>query len=494
MSGRVTRREFLSHSTAAGLASALSLPWINTMANAASRVGAITALTPRDPSGHQFVLYSDCTVNGKNEKSAQALNTIGQVIQRLDPQPEFISFPGDAVGLGGNAEEWEFFLEQTKWTRQRKIPLYQSTSNHNTHNFLSEANFRKFHPDLPLNGRGDQKGLAYWVRRGNLLYVSVHHPIINENYRPDFDFGDMRWLDEVLTQNADAAYKLVSGHYPVWRVNGYTGMSLPRKDWEPFWSTLRKHHVDAYLTSHVLAFDVQVRDGVLQICSGGAGPSVMPAETEGTHAVQVALDRQGLRYQVLNTEGRVRESLVWPFLPPEDASWQQGPKHWQPMDGDQPVPLGSAPQERILLYRISNVGYFPNPHEQRIDLLAGFNGDQPTLKVWIDLLSLRLHVTLDIENVGPQHWVGPLVDLRRNKFDVQLALHPGMGPGGVLWRWSDSSPWNSMETTAAHGLEALKWPQSIVKVLSTTGGVYSATNRAKLAFEVLRADMAVPRL
>ena len=282
----------------------------------------IAALVPRDASGHHFVLFSDCTVTGEDKGSSDALHNIGLVVQRLVPSPEFISFPGDAVGSGDNEKEWEFFREELKWSREEGIAVYQSTSNHTAYSFKSEARFREFNQELPLNGPGDERGLAYWVRRGNLLYVSLHHPASSTRYRAGYDFGDMTWLEDVLARNSDAEYRLVVGHYPVFRVNGYTEMSIPHADWGPFWATLRKHRVDAYLTSHVLAFDVQVHDGILQICSGGAGPGAMPPATEGTHAVQIAIDRQGIRFQVLNIEGRVRESLVWPFQPsrPDEKS------------------------------------------------------------------------------------------------------------------------------------------------------------------------------
>ncbi|MEJ0037801.1 MAG: hypothetical protein WDO68_17285 [Gammaproteobacteria bacterium] len=493
MSKRVTRRLFVQTATAAGAASLLWSPGDGFLARAASRPASIPALMPRDPSGHQFALFSDCTVDGKEQNYSDALNGINRVVQRLSPPPQFIAFPGDAVSTGANAGEWEFFEARMKWARERNIPVYQSTSNHNAHNFQSEANFRKYHPDLPLNGRGDQRGLAYWVRRGNLLYVSVHHPQPGPNYRTGFDFGDMQWVDDVLTQNADASYKLVAGHYPIFRINGYTGMSIPREDWEPFWATLRKHHVDAYLTSHVLAFDVQVRDGILQICSGGAGPDLMPEETEGTHAVQIALDREGFRYQVLNVKGEVRESLVWPFMAPEDRS-PATPKAWTPMETGQPIATGATPRDRITLYRISKLSYFPNPYEYRFDILRGTQGDRPTVQVWVDLLSSRLNVTLQLEGVDlAQHWLGPVIDFKQAPMDIQIAFHPGMGPGGVLWRWNDSSPWSSMETTSASGLEALQWPDGIAKLAVLSGGIYGK-KRTELKYDVLRTETPVPKL
>ncbi|MGY3440120.1 hypothetical protein [Bradyrhizobium sp. USDA 4473] len=70
----------------------------------------------------------------------------------------------------------------------------------------------------------------------------------------------------------------------------------------------------------ILAFDVQVHRGVLQICTAGAGTAHrMPEGVEYLHCVQATLDQRGLRYQVLDTEGAVREQLAWP-LPPLDSA------------------------------------------------------------------------------------------------------------------------------------------------------------------------------
>ena len=74
----------------------------------------------------------------------------------------------------------------------------------------------------------------------------------------------------------------------------------------------------AYLCSHILAFDVQAHRGVLQVCTAGAGTAHrMPEDIEYLHCVQAAIDAEGLRYQVIDVEGRVREELSWPvILPP----------------------------------------------------------------------------------------------------------------------------------------------------------------------------------
>ena len=47
----------------------------------------------------------------------------------------------------------------------------------------------------------------------------------------------------------------------------------------------------------------------------------MPADVEYLHIVQAALDERGLRYQVLDTEGRAREWLRWGWQIPSSDSW-----------------------------------------------------------------------------------------------------------------------------------------------------------------------------
>src|SRR5262249_34070994 len=146
-------------------------------------------------------------------------------------------------------------------------------------------------------------------------------------------FVDTQWLNEALRHHADARYKIVVGHHPAFSVNGYSGPH--QRDIDPdtrtaFWDALVAHNVCAYLCSHILAFDVQVHRGVLQICTAGAGTADrMPEEVEYLHCVQMTLDATGLRYQVLDAHGEVREKLDWPF-----AGW----RHERQID----LPMGSC--------------------------------------------------------------------------------------------------------------------------------------------------------
>src|SRR4051794_15813179 len=186
----------------------------------------IPALLPRDGDGHQFVCYADsCSgvPDGRHEATFAAVNA---VVARLRPQPEFICFPGDEV-LGLTADDdalraqWrDWFDRGLAWLDRGAIPLYHTTGNHTTYDAASEAIFREGLAHLPRNGPPGQEGLAYFVRRGDLLLVFV-----NTLWSGLGGEGrvETAWLDRTLAAHPDARYKLVLGHHPVFPVNGFAG-------------------------------------------------------------------------------------------------------------------------------------------------------------------------------------------------------------------------------------------------------------------------------
>jgi len=429
---------------------------------------------PRDKTGHQFVLYADCCSGIPGGARSANLRSVNDVVTRIRPAPEFVAFPGDAVsGLTADYDalrgQWEYWYgTEMKWLEGAGIPLFQSTSNHNTYDPKSEEVFRRVHRHVPQNGPSDQKGLAYYVRRGDLLYVSTHQPDRRwpgapPSYRPNMVF-DAAWLDRVLTEHKDAQFKFVAGHYPVFPVNGYVESPLwcfKPEERAPFWNVLARHEVDAYLASHIIAFDVQVHEGVPQIVSGGAGTvygpgGAMPGLTEYLHVVQLAIDDRALRYQVLDVTGTVREQLSWPFsLPPSNE--------WEPVAaGDDAGRLQSEKEvSRIVGWRFrGRLGRATHDAAPQT-LLCGWRPGEETADVWIGFEGDPARLTVRLQTgseLGVQTWEGAGFKSGA-EFDFLLALHPGMGPGGILYRRDDSAPWTSLRSTSPKGAEDLTWPR-----------------------------------
>ncbi|MEM7335745.1 MAG: hypothetical protein AAF490_26950, partial [Chloroflexota bacterium] len=257
-----------------------------------------------------------------------------------------------------------------------------------------------------------------------------------------------------LQQHADATHKLVFGHHPIHPVNGFSG-EFQREVGPDYgrvlWDIFVKHRVFAYVCSHILAFDVQVHDGVLQLLTAGAGTRYrMPEGIEYLHAVQAALDEDGLRYQVLDVNGRVREKLQWPFPLPDVQTWHPFPNKFLPAKNNDLIMglsiSGQATDDKL-------------GHPQT--LLCGWENQDTLPTFWLGLRGAEQRLSLLISpepGRSPHLWLGPVVSKKR-PFAIQIAIHMGMGPGGMLWRWDDNSPWSSMRAASPWGAERLHWPR-----------------------------------
>lgn len=421
--------------------------------------GPLAALLPRGP-GHQFVVYGDSCSGIAGAPHEKTFASVNAVVRRLDPPPQFIAFLGDEIaGLSADAGElkaqWRHWLEREMgWLDRHAIPLWNSTSNHTTYDGVSEAVFRETLADLPQNGPPGQEGLSYWVRRDDLLMVFVNtmwSGLGGEGH------VETTWLRDVLRRHADARHKLVLGHHPVHPINGFSGAyqrEIGPEHAGPFWEALVESGVLAYFCSHILAFDVQVHRGVLQVCSAGAGTAHrMPEGIEYLHCVQAALDEEGLRYQVLDTEGRARESLSWPLhLPPVDR--------WSPLPAGESAALcaGAPASDRIVALRFTGRSAAASDGSSQTLLAAFDQGRQPPLWIGLSGPEQRLTVIVGPEaRRSPHYWTGPAV-APQTPFDLRLLLHAGMGPGGILWCTGRDQRWSSLTAASAWGMERLAWP------------------------------------
>lgn len=415
----------------------------------------IPALEPRR-QGHRFVIYGDACAGEPGGRHEAGFARVNSVVRRFDPAPEFIVFPGDEV-IGLTRDEaalraqWKHWFDvEMAWLDRDRIPMFHTTANHTTYDPMSERVFAEVMAHLPRNGPPDQQGLSYFVRRGDLVMVFVHtlwSELGGEGH------VETDWLDAVLTMHGDARYKLVVGHHPVFPVNGFEGpfqREIGPPHGETFWRVLLRHGVLAYLCSHILAFDVQVHGGVLQVTTAGAGTAYrMPEGVEYLHALQAALDADGFRFRVVDDAGAVREALSWPpVLPPVDR--------WPEMQTG-PVPetrIAAGPLDAsVRAWRIAGLASTGAARAQTLVEGAAAGPAMPPLWIGLSGPDQRLLVVLgSAPGRSPHTWYGPALP-PGDPFDIQVALHGGMGPGGLLWRWDETSPWSSLRGASAQGAE-----------------------------------------
>ena len=419
----------------------------------------IPVLKPR-AGGHQFVVYGDSCSGVPGALHEKTFRQINSAISALAATPDFIGFLGDEItGLTTCRPElrrqWHYFFKhEMAWLDRAAIPLYHTTGNHTVYDSASEAIFREVMTHLPQNG---PRGLSYFVRRDDLLLVFVN--TLDERCGGEGTV-ETDWLADVLGKQRDAKYKLVFGHHPVWGTNGYFGdyqRLIERKNGRRFWDVLRRYGVLAYFCSHILAFDVQAQDGILQVCTGGAGTAYrMPPGEEYLHFLQAALDERGLRFQVLDRKGHTREWLRWPWKLPSADMW---PAFEMSSAGALPRDcLQGTAQSYLVVWEISLRLKSENEKRPQTILCAGAEGGaMPYLWLGVSGVDRRITVLLSQEaNRSPHRWLGPPLPVKQ-LVSIQVAVHSGMGPGGLLWRWSDAHTWSSMVGASAWGAERLPW-------------------------------------
>ena len=421
----------------------------------------IAALLPK-AGGHQFVMYGDSCSGVPNALHEKTFSEVNAVVRRLTPQPEFVLFPGDEIiGLTPSPDalrkQWQHWLEtEMAWLDRHEIPIWHTTGNHTAYDKMSEDIFRAV-LRLPDNGPADQKGLSYWVRRGDLILVFVHTlwtGLGGEGH------VETEWLQKTLCQHADAKYKIVVGHHPVFPVNGFSGefqREIGHEHAETFWNILVEANTLAYVCSHILAYDVQVHRGVLQICTAGAGTAHrMPEGVEYLHCIQAALDDNGLRYQVLDANGVIREQLHWP-LKTDDPTIG-----WIRLRADKSTALFTGPIKSGKAVELRVSGNTASEAWAPEQTLFTAYCPETIAPVWLGLRGAKQTLTLIVGSEpgrSPSYWFGP--DLPVNSdFEFHIALYPDMGPGGVLYRDHGRDAWSSLKAATATGPEKINWPGS----------------------------------
>ena len=417
----------------------------------------IPALRPKG-QGHQFAFYGDSCSGVPGAPHEETHARVNRVVARLEPKPEFIVYPGDEiVGLTADPEalrqQWRHWLDvEMAWLDRAATPLFNATSNHTTYDRMSEGIFAEMLPHLPRNGPKGQEGLAYFVRRDDLLLVFIHTLASEQGGEGHIE---TEWLNETLAAYRDARWKFVVGHHPAYPVNGYAGAyqrTIGDEYVPAFWRILVEQGVIAYLCSHILAFDVQCHGGVLQITSAGAGTAHrMPDGIEYLHCVQMAVDESGLRYQVLDDAGVQREGLNWPPPMPEQKVAL--------VAGEQTLPW--SPEQDVTSATLHFSGRAADDDSgARQTLLALSDDVSGAIPLWIGLVGATQQLTAILQpvaNRSPHYWFGPSFS-EGSAYDIEVMLHREMGPGGLLWRSPEQPQWSSFQGVSAWGLERVGWP------------------------------------
>jgi hypothetical protein len=429
------------------------------------RLGALAALAPRSPAHagpsagavRRFAVIGDTTAFGRGVQADQ-FGALIQQINRLEPPPEFLLCLGDHI-WGAVEDEADLRKQWREWWAAAAplgaLPIHHITGNHTSYNAASRRIFKEATVSrLPRGAELSADGLQYVWRDGDTLLVlaDTTSEISGQHGRIDW-----HWVDEALARHADARYKFVAGHFPALPVNGFKmpHLRIQTGDAESLWKTLVRHRVAAYLCAHIIAFDAQIHDGIPQICSAGGGcPVLYPPQSEYIHFAEIAMGPRRLEWRTVDARGTVRERAHWPFECPAATAWPVLEAQGEELPRKDAALKTAA--DSILLVRFESRGARRADAEQT--LLTGWNDPDAPPAVWIGYSGYRLEVRISPRRGDPAlRWLGP--PLREGPLAFDLALHAGLGPGGVLVRGEESQPWSSLESESAYGFDALVWPK-----------------------------------
>ena len=260
------------------------------------------------------LLGDSCSGVPGQKFEANLARIVSRILERSAPADALV-YLGDHVEGYTDDEarlhaQWSHFLDREFRPLDERYPrVLHLAGNHDANTPISAALCEARMP-FPAGAR-QRRGLNYVVSIGDAEIVAISTcDLANRG----FAAVDMDWLAGAL-QSLSAPIRLVAGHYPFHPVNGYEEVPkwvFPADQRARAWQLFREAGVLAYLCSHIIAFDFQVHDDIVQLCSGGAGTEYGPDGVMGSgefrHFVTCSVSPERFAFEAIDENGRPRET------------------------------------------------------------------------------------------------------------------------------------------------------------------------------------------
>ena len=148
------------------------------------------------------------------------------------------------------------------WPKEKRalIPHYESVYTQNL--------------KMPWNGPENKKGLAYYIREGDLLIVTVEtFEVVEDSMRVAVIGEQLEWFKQTLEEHKDAKFKIVQGHVGIWgdlNARSSSRLMLEEGQQSEFYQTMAAYGVDAYFAGEFHDVTVLEDDGIWQIVHGSS--------------------------------------------------------------------------------------------------------------------------------------------------------------------------------------------------------------------------------
>lgn len=254
----------------------------------------------------RFVVCGDSRFHDPKDTEAANPSVRRTLVQAIaQTGPAFVSFGGDIVYNGYDANDWKVWDSETAVWHEKKIPVYPALGNHDLHGDekVALANYFQRFPDLK-NSR------YYSVRAANTLMLVLDSSLDEISgaqgqwltHKLDHIPGDVDFVFIVLhhppyTSSSDA--KKFGGGHSARSQEGELAKALETRQ-----PNLRARIV--VFSGHVHNYERHEHGGVTYFVSGGAGAHAYPIERAPAdpfqskevnyHYLQVEVDRDRLQF------------------------------------------------------------------------------------------------------------------------------------------------------------------------------------------------------
>ena len=224
----------------------------------------------------RFVAYGDSRFHDRKDTEAANPAVRQALVQAIaEIKPAFISFSGDIVYNGYDANDWKVWDSETSIWREKQIPVYPALGNHDLHGSenVALANYFQRFPDLK-NSR------YYSVRAANILMLVSS---LNEVAGPQG-----KWLTQALdTLPGDVDFVFIVLHHPPYTSSsdvkmfgeGHSSRSTEQalaKELETRQKNLRARII--VFSGHVHNYERHEHGGVTYFVLGGGGAHAYPVQ------------------------------------------------------------------------------------------------------------------------------------------------------------------------------------------------------------------------
>ena len=192
------------------------------------------------------------------------------VLKKVDSfNPAFAVNTGDCIYGSWNPlkvkEQYEKYLEVTKASFRAKV--YLTIGNHEVAG--NPVNQAFFAHELP--------GLYYSFDQGDCHFIVLNGDIVGQTNKVTGD--QLEWLKEDLHKARAARLKFVFIHRPLYPVDGHMGQCLDKypQDRDALHALFVRNRITAVFQGHEHLFNLQTKNGVKYIITGGGGAPLYPS-------------------------------------------------------------------------------------------------------------------------------------------------------------------------------------------------------------------------